>query len=441
VSRSRESGALAAVLGPLERFLRLEAASGIVLLAAAVVALVWANSPWSESYGALWETPLSIAIGGLALEKSLLHWINDGLMAVFFFVVGLEIKRELVAGELRDPRRAALPLVCAIGGMLAPALFYVAINAGTPAARGWAIPAATDIAFAVGVLALLGSRAPLGLKVFLTALAILDDLGAVIVIALFYTSEIDAGALLAAGVALTAGVLLNRLGVRAPLPYAGVGAALWLATLKSGVHATVAGVLLAFTIPARAVLPAERFAKRVRELLARLERAPEERADVAHELAHSCTQAEAPLARIEHALAPFTTFVVMPVFALANAGLSLGGGALSLSNPIALGVALGLFVGKPLGITAAAWIAVRTGVAALPTGVSWQQIFGAGSLAGIGFTMSLFIGGLAFPGDADALAAAKLGVFSASLASGVLGFAWLSRVGESRPRPAVPSAT
>jgi NhaA family Na+:H+ antiporter len=421
------------LLGPLQRFLRLEAASGVLLLAAAAVAFTWANSPWASTYQAFWDTILAVRVGPFSLEKPFLLWVNDGLMAVFFFVVGLEIKRELTAGELRDPRRAALPLLAALGGMLAPAAVYAALNAGSPTLRGWAIPAATDIAFAVGVLALLGSRAPLGLKVFLTALAIADDLGAVVVIALFYTSELDLVALVAAGVAFAISFSLNRLGVRSPIPYALVGVVLWFATLKSGVHATVAGVLQAFAIPARAQLDTTGLLARMRELVARLERAPEERADVAHELARGYDEAESPLARIEHALAPYTSFVVMPVFALANAGVALGGGA-PLADPVTLGVALGLLVGKPLGVAGAAWLAVRAGVASLPAGVSWRQLKGAACLAGIGFTMSLFIAGLAFSGahgEAAApsahLDAAKLGILGGSLLSGALGWILLAR--------------
>jgi len=429
------------MLGPLQRFLQLEAASGIALLVAAAVAFAWANSPWSGAYESLWRIPFGFRLGAFALEKPLLLWVNDGLMAVFFFVVGLEIKRELVAGELRSIQRASLPLLCAAGGMLVPALVYAAFNASGDTLRGWAIPAATDIAFAVGVLSLLGERVPLGLRIFLTALAIADDLGAVAVIALFYTSELDAGALLAAGCALAAGALLNRLRVRSPLPYAAVGVALWLATLESGVHATVAGVLLAFTIPSRAQLPAGGLAARGRELLARIEADADQRDDAVHELAAGCVRAQSPLARIEHALAPWTSFAVMPVFALANAGVALAGGSgSSLLGAVPLGVALGLLLGKPLGVAGAAWIAVRAGVAQLPHGVSWAQLRGAACLAGIGFTMSLFIAGLAFGTghDADAsapsaeLAGAKLGVLAGSLVSGALGWMLLRRASPAR---------
>jgi Na+:H+ antiporter, NhaA family len=429
------------LLGPLQRFLRLEAASGVLLLGAAVFAFAWANSPWRASYDAFWSTPLGVRAGPFGLEQSFLLWVNDGLMAVFFFVVGLEIKRELTAGELRDPRRAALPLLCALGGMLVPALVYIVLNAGAGTLRGWAIPAATDIAFAVGVLALLGSRAPLGLKVFLTALAIADDLGAVVVIAIFYTQHLDTNALIAAAAAFGAAFALNRAGVRSPFPYALVGAALWLATLQSGVHATVAGVLLAFAIPSRAELALDGFSARLRALLARLEREPAQRADVVHELSRSCVQAEAPLARIEHAVAPYTSFVVMPLFALANAGVPLSdelGSA--LADPVTRGVALGLILGKPVGVAGAAWLAVRAGIATLPSGVTWRQLQGAACLAGIGFTMSLFIAGLAFGGGTHGeaaapsahLDAAKLGILGGSLLSGALGWVLLARSSRHR---------
>jgi NhaA family Na+:H+ antiporter len=424
------------LLGPFQRFLRIEAASGVLLLAAAALAFAWANSPWAATYQAFWSTPLGARVGPLEIEKPFLLWVNDGLMAVFFFVVGLEIKHALTAGELRDPRRAALPLVCALGGMLVPALVYASLNAGSETLRGWAIPAATDIAFAVGVLALLGSRAPLGLKIFLTALAIADDLGAVVVIALFYTSELEVVALVAAALAFATSFALNRLGVRSPIPYAVVGIVLWFATLESGVHATVAGVLQAFAIPSRSEIDTRSFVERARGLLARLEGSADQHVAALHDLADGCERARSPLARIEHALAPYTSFVVMPVFALANAGVTLSAGALdALASPVTLGVALGLLVGKPLGVAGAAWLALRLGVASLPSGVGWRHLLGAACLAGIGFTMSLFIASLAFGGDPHGgivapsaqLDAAKLGILAGSLASGVLGFALLAR--------------
>jgi len=421
------------LLNVIPRFLRIEAASGICLLVAAIAAFAWANSPWSESYQAFWNTLLGVRIGPFELEKPLLLWVNDGLMAIFFFVVGLEIKRELLAGELRDPRQAALPLLAALGGMLVPALVYVAFNVGTFGVRGWAIPAATDIAFAVGVLALLGSRAPVGLKIFLTALAIADDLGAVAVIALFYTSELDGVALVAAALAFTTSLALNRLGVRSPIPYAVVGIVLWFATLKSGVHATVAGVLQALAIPATSQIPADRFAVRTRELMTRFDAAPDDRSKVVRELAEGCVRVEAPLERLEHALAPYTAFLVMPIFALANAGVSVAADfSLRGVDTIFLGVLFGLLLGKPLGVAGVAWLAVRSGLASLPTGVGWRQLTGAACLAGIGFTMSLFIAGLAFTPGPDSpstavasLDAAKLGILGGSLVSGIAGWVLL----------------
>ena len=409
-----------------------------MLLAATAVALVWANSPWAGAYDALWHTPVTVGAGRLVLAMDLHHWINDGLMALFFFVVGLEIKRELLVGELASPRRAALPIAAAAGGMLVPALIYAAFNARGPGAAGWGIPMATDIAFALGVLALLGRRAPLALKVFLTALAVVDDLGAVLVIALFYTASVSWPALAAAVACLALAAIANRAGVRRPLPYALVGVVLWGAILASGVHATVAGVLLALAIPAQYRVDAWAFLARARAYLEEFESASrqsptapnsEHQQAALRALEDACEHAETPLQRLEHALHPWVAFGVMPVFALANAGVSLGSGVGSsgaggdaLLQPITVGVAAGLVVGKQLGVTLAAWLAVRTGLAALPTGVTWRHVYGAGWLAGIGFTMSLFVGDLAFD-DESLLHAAKLGVLAASIVSGVGG--WL----------------
>jgi NhaA family Na+:H+ antiporter len=427
------------LLAPLRRFTRLEAASGIVLLGAAALAFALANSPWAEAWSALWQTPLSVRFGDLLppLEKPLLLWVNDGLMAVFFWVVGLEIKRELVAGELREPRRAALPIVAAIGGMLVPGAIYAALHWGEPTLRGWAIPTATDIAFAIGVLALLGDRVPVGLKVFLVALAIVDDLGAVLVIAVAYTSHIDPIALAGAGAALAASIALNRLHVRSPIPYAAIGLVCWLATLQSGVHATVAGVLLAFTIPARTRIDAAAFSQRLRDLIARFDASPAERAHLLESIGEASEQVQTPLERLEHAVAPFSSFVVMPVFALANAGVALEGGfGAALASPTTLGVVLGLVLGKQIGVTGASWLAVKSGLATLPDGVGWWQIHGASALAGIGFTMSLFIAGLAFGGGAHGepvgapspeLSQAKLGILVASIVAGAIGSTLLAR--------------
>ena len=417
------------LLRPFQTFFGLESASGILLLAAAVLALVWANSPWATAYFRLWETHFVAGGGGLVIDKSLHHWINDGLMAVFFFVVGLEIKRELLVGELASPKKAALSVAAAIGGMVAPALLYVALNAGGVGAAGWGIPMATDIAFALGVLALLGSRVPLALKVFVTAIAIVDDLGAVLVIAFFYTAELSWTALGVAAVVMGLLVLLNRLGARSTTPYVLLGLVLWVAFLKSGVHATVAGVLLALTIPARRRIDAPEFLRRAQLFVAefaedvkpgRTEPTADQR-DAVHSLEVAAEAVETPLTRLEHALHPWVAFFIMPVFALANAGVTLGGdlGAV-LTSPVALGIILGLFVGKQVGILVFSWLAIRLGLAALPAGVGWRQVWGVGLLCGIGFTMSLFIASLAFP-DPALLDVSKIGILAASLVSGGAG--------------------
>jgi NhaA family Na+:H+ antiporter len=418
---------------PFQQFFRTEAAGGVLLLVCALVALVWANTPWAASYFALWSTVVTAGFGSFEISKPLLLWINDGLMAIFFFVVGLEIKREVLMGELGSPRKAALALVAALGGMVVPALLYTAVNAGGEGAAGWGIPMATDIAFALGVLALLGRRAPLALKVFLTALAIIDDLGAVLVIAFFYTAQLELGYLAFGAGVLAALVILNRSGVRRTAPYLVLGVALWLAFLKSGVHATIAGVLLAMTIPARRLLDDSAFLARGRELLDRFARDVKpgeglptaDQADVLHALEDAAERLDTPLHRMEHALHGWVAFGIMPVFALANAGVALGGG-LPLGSPVTLGVILGLFVGKQLGVTVFSWLAVRMGWAELPQGVSWRQLYGVSLLTGIGFTMSLFIANLAFDSPA-VLDGAKVGILAASLIAGVAGWLVLSR--------------
>ena len=400
----RPTGPLARALQPFVAFTRWQAAGGVLLLAAAAAAVAWANSPLADGYFGLWGRELTLGLGDASLTKPLLLWVNDGLMAVFFLLVGLEIKRELMGGELSSPRRAALAFAAALGGMVVPALLYAAFNAGGPGERGWGIPMATDIAFALGVLALLGSRAPLALKVFLTAVAIVDDLGAVLVIALFYTSQVSLAALAAAAGALAVLWAMNRAGIRRLPPYALVGFVLWVAVLKSGVHATVAGVLLAMAIP----------------------------------VAARAGEAKSPLARLEHALHPWVAFAILPVFALANAGVALGAGAsAALASGVTAGVVLGLVVGKQVGVLAFAWLAVRLGIAELPRGIGWGHIHAAACLCGIGFTMSLFIGGLAF-GDPALLDQAKVGILAASLLSGVLGAALLAL--RAAPAPALAPA-
>ena len=420
------------LLRPFHAFFALEAAGGIVLLACAAVAMVWANGPAADTYFALWRTPITVGGGPLVLSKPLLLWVNDGLMAVFFFVVGLEIKRELLTGELSSPRKAALPMIAAVGGMAAPAAIYAALNLGQPTLRGWGVPMATDIAFALGVLALLGRRVPVALRIFLAAFAIVDDLGAVVVIALFYAAELSWASLGIAALVLAALVLVNRAGVHHAAVYGLLGLVLWVAVLKSGVHATIAGVLLAMTIPARRRIAPEAFLARGRELLDAFAKdssgsgPTEDQRDAAYSLEVACRQIEAPLTRMEHALHPWVAYAVMPVFALANAGVVVPAAfAAALGDRVTLGVILGLVLGKQAGVTLSCWLAVRLGAAALPTGATWRQLYGVAALGGIGFTMSLFVAGLAFPEPA-ALDAAKLGVLAASLISGVYGFAVLA---------------
>ncbi|MEO6186926.1 MAG: Na+/H+ antiporter NhaA [Steroidobacteraceae bacterium] len=376
----------------LQDFLRLEAAGGLLLMIAAVVALLVANSPLAAAYAAFLDLPVQFGFGGFLLAKPLLLWINDGLMAVFFFLVGMELKRELLEGHLSSWRRAALPAIAAVGGMLAPALLYIALNRGDAVAlRGWAIPTATDIAFALGVLALLGPRVPTALKAFLLSIAIFDDLGAIVVIAVFYTASLS---LLALGVALLMIIVLavlNRRGVQRPAAYVLAGIVLWVAVLKSGVHATLAGVVLAMFIPLRS--------------------GPRESSLLRH---------------LEHALHPWVAFAILPLFAFANAGVSLAGMSLTTAlHPVPLGVVLGLFLGKQAGIMAASLLAVRARFAALPEGVSWTQLYGAALLCGIGFTMSLFIAQLAMPPGAGL---ERFGVLLGTLLSGVAGYAVLRLV-------------
>jgi NhaA family Na+:H+ antiporter len=406
----------------------MEAAGGILLLVSTFAALVWANSPWEQSYHAIWSTQVDVGFGRFFLSETRHQWINDGLMSVFFFLVGLEIKREVLIGELSTLKQAAFPLIAAVGGTIVPALIYLSLNHGTSAQKGWGIPMATDIAFALGVLALLGDRVPVSLKIFVTALAIVDDIIAVLVIALFYTAEIHFISLAAglAGVALSFG--LNLMGVRKPAIYALLGICVWAAVLKSGVHATVAGVMFAFTIPARTYIDRAHFLKHGRWLFDRFEAARpdsfEEHAAI-HTLETQCELIQSPLHRIERSLQPWVAFVVMPVFAFSNAGVHvLGKIASAATDSVSLGVALGLFVGKPIGISLFAWLAAKAKVATQPNAVSWAQIFGGSWLCGIGFTMSLFIATLAF-GEGALLDLSKIGTLAASVAAATCGSLFL----------------
>jgi NhaA family Na+:H+ antiporter len=427
------------VARPVREFLRVEYASSVLLLAAAVIALVWANSPWSSTYEELWETHLVLDLGVLEIDESLQHWVNDALMVFFFFVVGLEIKYELVHGDLRDPRSAALPIVAAVGGMAVPAAIYALIVGGGEGSSGWGIPMATDIAFAVGVLGLLGRRIPAPARLFLLTLAVVDDIGAIVVIALFYTADLDLEWLAVAIALLLVMVVMRRLRIWALPAYVVVGALVWLATLESGVHATLAGVTIGLLTPARPLLE-ERVAREyAREAIADRELDADEVARLQFLLSESVPMVD----RLQTRLHPFSAYVVLPVFALANAGVVLDGGVLreAVGSTIALGITLGLVVGKPLGIVLASLLAVRLGLGRLPDGTGWRMLTGLGAVGGIGFTVSLFIAGLSFPGEELLTSEAKIGILAGSLLSAVVGVTLLllatRRVGtDSRPHGA-----
>ncbi|HMF46620.1 MAG TPA: Na+/H+ antiporter NhaA [Candidatus Udaeobacter sp.] len=410
-----------------QRFFRTETLGGLVLLGFGLVALAIANSPLSEAYNHLWEMPLTVGIAPHELSLSLHDWINDGLMALFFLLVGLEIKRELLAGELSSPRQAALPIACAIGGMVVPALVYLVFNFREVGAHGWGIPMATDIAFALGALNLIAPRAPIGAKVLLTALAIVDDMGSVLVISVFYSETIIWSALGGAAVTLLVLIGFNLLGVRRLWPYLLVGIVLWCFVHVSGVHATIAGVVLAFTIPARSRINAREFSREARSLLNKFDRTEtgdflvltsKGQQETVFALERASGSVTAPILRLEHALHNFSAFVVMPLFAFANAGVKFD---LSLQNgEVGFGILAGLVFGKPLGIMMFALIAVKTGIARLPQAVNWRSLLGYSCLAGIGFTMSLFIAMLAFE-DAALVYAAKRGIIIGSLLAGIAG--------------------
>jgi len=426
-------------LTPIRRFLHIESASGVVLLACTVLALVLANSPLAGWFASIWKTKVEINLGEFRLAGDLGHLvINDGLMVIFFFVIGLEIKREIVAGELQEFRKALLPVFAAAGGMVAPAAIYLALQWGQPGQRGWAIPMATDIAFVVGFLALFGKRVPFSLKILLLTLAIVDDLGAVLVIAFVFTGSLAWGWLgvAAAGMALT--YALNRAGVRAVGVYLLVGVVIWLAVYKSGIHPTVAGVMLGLLTPATAWVSHKTFFNVVGGLWDRLRgyEADEDRYADLDQLRFAAREAVSPLHRLETALHPWVAFVIMPVFALANAGVPLE--VSGIRDPVALAVAAGLAVGKPVGIVLFCWLAVRLGLTKLPDGVGWPLLVGGACLAGVGFTMALFINGLAFPVNEfpDRAAAGKIGTLLGSLISAVIGAGVILLVGRhARSRP------
>ncbi len=428
-------------VAPFVRFTRIEAASGLVLLLAAIVAIVWANSRWSATYFEILETPLVIDFGPFQFDEDFQHLINDGLMAIFFFVVGLEIKRQVVHGDLSDPKTASLPVMAAVGGMIFPALIYIWINldAGEAAIRGWGVPMATDIAFAVGVLAILGSRIPSGARLFLLTLAIADDIGAITIIAIFYTDELKLGYLVMAIGGLFLAVVATRVGVRSLAFYVPLGVIVWFLTFESGVHATLAGVALGLLTPARPMYPSHEFDRRARAILDSFPDepdTPEAREHADHEallLSEISSEAVAPLSRLEYRLQIWSSFLVVPLFALANAGVDFRGIDIgdALTSTVAMGVTAGLVLGKTIGISLLSFVTVKTGLGRLPEGTGWLHIVGLSVVSGIGFTVALFIASLAFE-DPALNDLAKVGIFAGSLLAGAVGAAILSR---TRPVP------
>lgn len=427
---------------PFEEFVHRETTSGLLLMGTAILALVLANSTLATVFSDFSHTPIGFSVGGWELEKSLKHWVNDGLMTLFFFVVGLELKRSILVGELSDPRQAVLPILAAVGGMVVPALLYYLVNSEGDMARGWGIPMATDIAFALGAIALLAGRVPKSLITFLVALAIVDDLGAVLVIAVFYTESIVWEMIFAAGGFVGLLVVMNKVGIRSPNVYFLVGIALWLALLKSGVHATLAGVITAFTIPAKSKYDPAVFSQCLRDLLDRFDDksmpwkkvkpgqsilSNESQAVFVQAMKNGMSGVETPLQRLEHSMHMPVAFFVLPLFALLNAGLTIEMDdlATALMHPVTLGVGLGLILGKFIGIAGVSWVAIRLGVASLPKGANMMQICGVALLGGIGFTMSIFIAELAFSHQPELILQAKLGILFASLFAGIAGYLWL----------------
>jgi NhaA family Na+:H+ antiporter len=424
------------VLTPLEEFIHRQTTSGVLLMLCAIVALVVANSPWSEAYHHLLEKTFTIGVEGFQLSKSIHHWVNDGLMAIFFFVVGLELKREILVGELADPKQAMLPIIAAVGGMVVPAAIYMAINPTGHTFDGWGIPMATDIAFALGALALLGNRIPASLLTFLVALAIVDDLGAVTVIALFYTEELNLMALGLAGVMMLFLVALNLGGIRWYLPYVLIGVVLWVAMLKSGVHATLAGILLAFTIPMRPKYNPKRFLEHIDEMIDQIKRAYQRNENIiindslrsrVRALGEGVRLVQAPAQVLEHKMHLPSAYLVIPIFSLANAGIPIDWSSIGgiVTHPVSVGITSGLVLGKLLGIVGFSWLAVKFGLTHLPNGLNFKHLIGVGLMGGIGFTMSIFVAELGFANHPEDLLMAKSGILLASALAGISGFVWL----------------
>jgi NhaA family Na+:H+ antiporter len=430
-----------AIMEPIRRFLHIEATSGIVLVAATLIALIAANSPAGTGFLAFWQTPVGLRFGSAQLELSLQHWINDFLMAIFFYVIGLEVKRELVKGELRDLRRAVLPLAAAVGGMLAPATVYLLLQYGAPGGRGWGIPMATDIAFVVGCLAVLGSRIPVGLRIMLLSLAIADDIGAILVIAIGYTAHLNWSALVLSGLGIVIIIACMKLGVQSLGVYLILSLGVWFEFHASGIHATIAGVILGFLTPSQAWISERRLGRVIATTTRFMQgadwRTSARRYVALRQMERAARSSISPLRRFETALHPWVAFVIMPIFALANAGVRVDGPA--FFDPVALAVLLGLVIGKPLGILLFSWAAVKTGFAKLPSGVGWAAVFGGGILAGIGFTMAIFIASLAMEGTM--LSAAKVGILGGSVASAVIGVVVMVIALPKAPPPAKPEGS
>ncbi len=424
------------ILTPIEEFIHRQTTSGILLMVCAVIALFIANSHWAEAYHHILKTPLSIGLGDWVLSMTVHHWINDGLMALFFFVVGLELKRELLVGELSNLKAAMLPIIAAMGGMILPALIYIGFNPAGHTFDGWGVPMATDIAFALGVLALLGNRVPSALLGFLVALAIVDDLGAVLVIAIFYTDQLNMMALIGVAALFLLLVSLNLGGIRKPLPYVLLGVLLWLALLKSGVHATLAGILLAFIIPIRPKYNPERFLNRAGQLLEEIRKNYRAEPNIiknytmrakVRALETGIHRVQAPAQVLEHHMHIPTAYLIIPIFSLANAGVPIEWGELgeTIFHPVSIGVIAGLVAGKFLGISGFVWLALKAGIGTLPPSLTMKHIVGASLLGGIGFTMSIFIAELGFANNPEDLVMAKTGILIASLLAGVTGYIWL----------------
>jgi NhaA family Na+:H+ antiporter len=435
-TKSTEQVLIDRILRPFKEFTKTEESSGLLLILCTLLALILSNLLFPEAYSTFWTTKLTVTLGNFGLSKSIFLWINDGLMAIFFFVVSLEIKRELIIGELSSVRKASLPFLAALGGMIVPAIIYIIFDFNTPESiNGWGIPMATDIAFTLGILALLGKRAPFPLKVFITSLAIIDDIGAILVIAIFYSSNIQLLGLVLGAFIFVLLIISNRLNIINPIVYIILGIMFWFIILQSGIHATIAGVLIAFTVPAKNRIDADQFIRESRFIIEEFQNKGNcgdsvflnsKQQNAIKTLETACQQVEAPLQRFERTLHFWVGYAILPIFILANAGVFIGDIPLTI-HPIELGIFFGLVAGKPLGITLGTWIAVKTGITSLPRGLTWTHIVGVSALAGIGFTMSLFIGGLAIA-DQTLIVMMKFSILLASFVSASIGIFILSRI-------------